>query len=120
MYFLRRVEVAILLQGAPGGTFLVRDSTHTHGEHTLTVKKGGDNGVQRIRIINKNGKFGFLNSQNTFSSVQELIQFYTVVPLTEYHPSLDFTLSKPVSRFKVVASHEVNFTNLIGCYNSEN
>ena len=120
MYFLRRVEVAILLQGAPGGTFLVRDSTHTHGEYTLTVRKGGDNGVQRIRIINKNGKFGFLNSQNTFSSVQELIQFYTVVPLTEYHPSLDFTLSKPVSRFKAVASHEVNFVNLIGCCNSEN
>ena len=104
MYFIHSEEVTRVLQGTPDGSFLVCDSTRTHGEYTLTIRKGGAN--KHICIINKNEKFGFLNSEIiSFSSVSELIEYYTVTPLTKYNPRLDITLSNPVSRFEVEVSH---------------
>ena len=62
------------------------------------MRKGGANKL--IRIIYKNGKFGF-SEPTSFNSVPELVDFYTVTPLTKYNARLDITLSNPVSRFGV-------------------
>ena len=100
-----REEVARILRGAP---FLVCDSTRTHGlqVYTLVVNKGGIK--KYISIINKNGKFGFVEPV-TFNSVQDLIEYYKAIPLTKYNRRLDITLSNPVSRFEVESdvSHDL-------------
>jgi phosphoinositide-3-kinase regulatory subunit len=101
VYFLRSEEVARRLQGAPDGTFLVHDSTHT-GEYTLTIRKGGINRL--IRIINKNGKFGF-TEPTTFSSVQELIEFYAITPHTlafQMLHELNGSMESPLTQTQLV------------------
>ena len=84
----------------PDGTFLVRDSTRTAGEYTLTVRKAGTNKL--IRIIFSNGMYGF-SEPTTYANVADLVQFYSRNPLTKYNPRLDTNLSNPVSRFEKVS-----------------
>ena len=61
-----------------------------------------DNSNKLIKILQENGKFGFVQPL-TFASVVELISQYQRHSLAQYNAALDIVLRYPVSRFAAVS-----------------
>lgn len=99
---ISRAQANDLLQGTKDGTFLVRDSTNNKNDKTLTVKKDGIN--KMIRIICKNGKYGF--GEPIFDSIQSLID-----SLSEYYPEMNIKLEYPLSKTGICSSLDVTSAN---------
>nr|WEL12731.1 phosphoinositide-3-kinase regulatory subunit alpha/beta/delta [Halisarca dujardinii] len=95
---ISRAEVNVRLKNAEDGTFLVRNSSNTLGEYTLTVKKGGSNRL--VRVIQQDGKYGF-SAPTEFESVPALVEFFQINSLVNYNKKLDIILSHPLSRFPI-------------------
>ena len=63
-----------------------------------------DNSTRLVRILQHDGLFGFCEPF-TFSSVPELIAHHQQHTLAHYNPTLDVTLTLPVSRRTQVHQH---------------
>jgi len=94
---ISREIAAEKLKHTQDGTFLVRNSLTNPGEYTLTLRKDGGNKL--IRIIEKNGTFGFTDS-TTYPSLFALIEYFRTHSLKEYNSSLDIRLMFPVAKYE--------------------
>ena len=93
---ISRKEASELLQGKEDGSFLVRNSQKQTGEWTLTVKKGGNDKL--IKIMQRDGRYGFREDDLKYSSVQDLIKFFRENSLEMYNSKLNVRLMYPITR----------------------
>lgn len=78
-----REQVNDLLQNAPEGTFILRDSKQrSDAPYTLTVRKDGAN--KMLRVLHRQGKFGF----------KEPYEFESLIQLVRYHMRQPLLVSK--------------------------
>lgn len=63
-------------------------------------RKSGANKL--VKIYHRNGKYGFVETQMDFNSVNELIEYYRSNSLGRHNKSLDINLKYPMSRISQV------------------
>lgn len=99
---MKRDEVISVLQKAPDGTFVVRDSTSRAG-FSLSVKFSD---IRHIVILERNGKFGF-SEPTTFISIPELISYFQKESLAHYNAELETRLEYPYKNAPTAARQSV-------------
>lgn len=91
-----RRDVFQRLLGTPDGTFLVRPSEARRGEWTLTVRKEGKDRL--IKIISRDGLFGFREDLLKFQSIKDLVFHFRDNSLKDYNEKLDVKLKYPCTQ----------------------
>lgn len=119
---ISRAQANDLMHGKKDGTFLVRISSTANHDYTLTVKKDGVN--KMMRILCKNGKYGF-GELCRFDSLQSLIEYHQKNSLAEYYPEMNIKLEYPLSNADIcsslnVGSNKGNVEALVEKFEQEN
>ena len=79
--------------GMADGTFLVRESVQRPGEYSLSIMYAGE--CKHIKINRTGSRFDVAPDSKTFSTVQELVQYFQQHSLSRHFPGMDTTLSVP-------------------------
>jgi len=90
---IARPKAEKMLEGAPDGTFLVRESHTRQGDYSLSVQY--DNNVKHIKINRHGNKYDLAPDAKAFPSIQELVEHFQTHSLNRHFPGMETTLAIP-------------------------
>ncbi|XP_059146040.1 phosphatidylinositol 3-kinase regulatory subunit gamma-like [Physella acuta] len=91
------------LKELPDGSFLVRNSSTTVGEFTLTVRQDGQ--CKSLKILSHGGRYGLRKNECTFDSLTELVEYYSRHTLADFNKNLTTKLVYPVTKPSIRRVH---------------
>eukprot|EP00038_Savillea_parva_P023433 m.40912 g.40912 ORF g.40912 m.40912 type:complete len:809 (+) comp6046_c0_seq2:199-2625(+) len=90
---IQRSKAEKILENAPDGTFLVRESHTRQGDYSLSVKYSQN--CKHIKINRKGNKYDLAPDAASFTSIQELVEHYQAHSLNRHFPGMETTLAIP-------------------------
>jgi len=90
---IQRPKAEKILQNAPDGTFLVRESHTRQGDYSLSVKYASN--CKHIKINRTGNQYDLAPDAISFNSIQELVEHFQSHSLNRHFPGMETTLAIP-------------------------